>query len=75
MNELPDPKVFESWERWQEKVKTWQEVQKVFDWINGDADLQDMLMNIRQRKMTPEEARARYVAILEKRGELPARTQ
>jgi len=72
MTELPNPEVFK---RWEENVKTWQEVQKVFDWINGDADLQEMLMNIRQRKMTPEEARARYVAILEKRGELPARTQ
>ena len=69
MTDLPNPEVFE---RWEENVKTWREVQAVFDWINTDRDLYDTLVKIHRGEVTVREGFAQYEAVLVKRGELPA---
>jgi hypothetical protein len=72
MAERPNPEVFEHWE---EKVKAWQEVQAVFDWITGDRDLYNIILKVHRCEVTPEEGVALYETVLTKRGAKRATTR
>lgn len=67
MAELPNPEVFE---RWEENVKAWREVQAVFDWIRGDRDLYNVIMKIHRREVTVQEGVVLYEAPVAKREQL-----
>ncbi len=69
MVEPPKPEVLEHWE---EKVKAWQDVQSVLDWIRSDPDLYETIMKVHRREVSVEEGIAAYEAIVKNRAERPA---